>query len=59
LKVFTKNKGIYGLSISGIMEIIKNNKLLWWLLLLFFAIIGGIFWAVAEPIIQNLSGTNN
>lgn len=46
---------IYGLSISGISEIIKNNKLLAFLV----AVLGYLIGSALEPVVQKLFGTGN
>lgn len=53
LKVGSKKKNIYGLTIPGIIEIAKNNCILiaCWSILIY------ILGAASEPIIQNLFGT--
>ena len=53
LKVCVTAKHIYGLSIPGIIEIIKSNWLLILIWTLFFYILG----AATEPLIQKLFGT--
>ncbi|MFT4061883.1 MAG: hypothetical protein QM642_05940, partial [Edaphocola sp.] len=55
LKVASKPKHIYGLSIPGIIEIVKNN----WLLIAIWTILFYILGAATEPIIQRLFGTSN
>ncbi|WP_291117874.1 hypothetical protein [Empedobacter sp. UBA7248] len=55
LKVNTTAKQIYGLSISGIIEIVKNN----WILILIWTIVVYIFGAASEPLVQNFFGTSN
>lgn len=55
LKVNSSSKEIYGLSISGLYEITKNN----WILFIVWSIIIFIIGAAFEPIIQKLFGTSN
>ncbi|MEI6949621.1 hypothetical protein V9K67_20710 [Paraflavisolibacter sp. H34] len=55
LKVNVKKKHIYGFTIPGIFEIVKNN----WILLLIWSLIVYILGAASEPIIQKLFGTSN
>lgn len=54
LKVHASPKKIYGLTIPGIIEIVKNN----WLLILIWTIGFYILGAATEPIIQNWFGTS-
>jgi len=51
LKVRSTLKDIYGLSLPGIFEIIKNS----WFLLLLMSIAGYIIGAASEPVIQRFS----
>ena len=53
LKVSSKTKHIYGLTITGIIEIVKNN----WVLFAIWTILIYILGAATEPIIQRLFGT--
>ncbi len=53
LIVSVKTKHIYGLTISGIIEIVKNN----WILIAIWTIIFYILGAATEPLIQKLFGT--
>jgi hypothetical protein len=53
LKVCAKKKHIYGLTILGLIEIVKNN----WLLILIWTLIFYILGAATEPIIQRIFGT--
>lgn len=53
LKICAKKKHIYGLTIPGIIEIVKNN----WLLIILWSILFWIIGAATEPIIQRLFGT--
>ncbi len=53
LKVCAKKKDIYGLTIPGLIEIVKNN----WLLILIWTVIFYILGSVTEPIIQRIFGT--
>uniref|UniRef100_A0A832DK24 Uncharacterized protein n=1 Tax=Ignavibacterium album TaxID=591197 RepID=A0A832DK24_9BACT len=53
LKVCAKKKHIYGLTIPGLIEIVKNN----WLLILIWTLIFYILGAATEPIIQHIFGT--
>lgn len=53
LKVCAKKKHIYGLTIPGLIEIVKNN----WLLILIWTLIFYILGAATEPIIQRIFGT--
>lgn len=55
LKVEANKKQIYGLSISGIIEIVKNN----WILIAIWTILIYILGAASEPLIQNFFGTSN
>lgn len=55
LKVASKTKQIYGLTIPGIIEIIKNN----WILITIWTLIFFILGAASEPIIQQIFGTAN
>lgn len=55
LKVCVKKKHIYGLTIPGVIEIVKNNWILVVIWTLFFYIVG----TATEPIIQRLFGTGN
>jgi hypothetical protein len=54
LKVSAKKKHIYGLTIPGIIEIVKNN----WILIVIWTIIFYILGAATEPVIQRLFGTS-
>ncbi|MCJ7449784.1 MAG: hypothetical protein MUO72_19075 [Bacteroidales bacterium] len=54
LKIFTTIKDIYGLSIPGIIEIVRNS----WLLLLIWSIFIFTIGVTLEPIIQRFFGTN-
>jgi len=54
LKVTSKKKHIYGLTISGIVEIIKSN----WILIALWTLLFYVLGAATEPIIQRLFGTN-
>lgn len=54
LKVVSKTKHIYGLTIPGIIEIVKNN----WILILIWTILFYILGAATEPVIQRLFGTD-
>jgi hypothetical protein len=53
LKVNAKTKHIYGLTIPGIIEIVKNN----WILIAIWTILFYILGAATEPAIQRLFGT--
>jgi hypothetical protein len=53
LKVCAKKKHIYGLTIHGLIEIVKNNLLL----ILMWSLLIYILGAATEPIIQRLFGT--
>jgi hypothetical protein len=53
LKVCSKKKHIYGLTIPGLIEIVKNN----WLLAILWTLIIFILGTAAEPIIQQIFGT--
>ena len=53
LKVSAKKKHIYGLTIPGIIEIVKNN----WILIAIWTLIFYVLGAATEPIIQRLFGT--
>lgn len=55
LKVCARKKDIYGLTVLGIIEIIKNN----WLLVILWSIIFWILGAATEPFIQRIFGTGN
>ena len=55
LKVSASKKHIYGLTIPGIIEIIKNN----WVLIAIWTILFYILGAATEPIIQKLFGTDH
>ncbi|MFU1859328.1 hypothetical protein ACK8HY_20170 [Sphingobacterium sp. NGMCC 1.201703] len=55
LKVEANTKQIYGLSVSGIIEIVKNN----WILISTWTILIYILGAASEPLIQNFFGTSN
>lgn len=55
LKVSASKKHIYGLTIPGIIEIIKNN----WVLIAIWTILFYILGAGTEPIIQRLFGTDH
>lgn len=55
LKVCVKKKHIYGLTIPGVIEIVKNNLVLVVIWTLFFYVVG----TATEPIIQRLFGTGN
>lgn len=54
LKVVSKTKHIYGLTIPGIIEIVKNN----WILILIWTILFYILGAATEPVIQRFFGTD-
>lgn len=53
LKVSAEMKDIYGLTIPGIIEIVKNNRIL----IALWTILFYIFGAATEPVIQRLFGT--
>jgi len=53
LKVSAEMKHIYGLTIPGIIEIVKNNRIL----IALWTILFYIFGAATEPVIQRLFGT--
>jgi hypothetical protein len=53
LIVSAKKKHIYGYTIPGIIEIVKNN----WILILIWTIFLFVLGAASEPIIQRLFGT--
>ncbi len=53
LKVCARKKHIYGLTIPGLIEIVKNN----WLLILIWTLIFYILGTATEPIIQRIFGT--
>ena len=53
IKINTSKKDIYGLSIPGIIEIVRNS----WMLILIWTIIIFIIGAAFEPIIQRIFGT--
>jgi len=53
LKVNTNPKQIYGLTVPGIIEIVKNN----WILMAIWTLLFYILGAVSEPVIQRLFGT--
>jgi hypothetical protein len=53
IKINVSKKQIYGLSILGIIEIVRNS----WILLLLWAVIIFIIGAAFEPIIQRFFGT--
>jgi len=55
LKVCVKKKHIYGLTVPGVIEIVKNNWVLVVIWTLFFYVVG----TATEPIIQRLFGTGN
>jgi hypothetical protein len=55
LKVNASAIKIYGLTPTGIFEIVRNN----WVLFLIWSIIVGILGAVLEPVFQSLFGTSN
>jgi hypothetical protein len=55
LIVVSKRKDIYGYTIPGIIEIVKNN----WILLGIWTILIYILGAVSEPIFQRLFGTSS
>ncbi|MBT1706417.1 hypothetical protein [Chryseosolibacter indicus] len=55
LKVNVKKKDIYGLTLPGIVEIVKNN----WMLVALWTLIVYILGAATEPLIQKLFGTAN
>ncbi len=55
LIVVAKYKDIYGYTISGIIEIVKNN----WILLGIWTILIYVLGAASEPIFQRLFGTAN
>lgn len=55
LKTLMKAHQIYGLSISGIIEIVKNNRFLFGLWSVIMAVLG----MALEPIVQNIFGTGN
>lgn len=52
IKVFTSRKDIYGLSISGIVEIVRNS----WVLLLLWTLTIFIIGSAFEPFIQRVFG---
>lgn len=54
LKVTSKKKHIYGLTIPGIIEIVKNN----WILIIIWTLLFYVLGAASEPIIQNFFGTS-
>jgi hypothetical protein len=54
LKVKSRIREIYGLSIPGIIEIARNS---WWILLI-VSILSFIIGAALEPVIQNVFGTS-
>lgn len=54
LIINVKIKHIYGLTIPGIIEIVKNN----WILIIFWTLLFYVFGAASEPIIQRFFGTN-
>ncbi len=53
LRIATGSKEIYGLTVSGLIEIVKNN----WILILLWTLIFYILGAATEPVIQRLFGT--
>lgn len=55
LKVEASTKQIYGLSVSGIIEIVKNN----WILIAIWTLVFYILGAASEPLVQNFFGTSN
>lgn len=55
LKVNASPIKIYGLTPTGIFEIVRNN----WILFLIWSLLIGIIGAAFEPIIQYFSGTSN
>ena len=55
LKVNVKNKYIYGLTIPGIIEIVKNN----WILIAIWSLAFSILGAAMEPLIQKFFGTSH
>ncbi len=55
LKTNATKKHIYGFTIPGIMEIVKNN----WILIALWTILFYVIGAATEPIIQRLFGTGN
>jgi hypothetical protein len=55
LKVSAKKKHIYGLTIPGIIEIVKNN----WILIAIWTLLFYILGAATEPVIQRLFGTDH
>ena len=54
LKVSVKKRHIYGLSIPGIIEIVKNN----WILIAIWTFLFYVLGAATEPVIQRLFGTS-
>ena len=55
LKVSIEKKHIYGLTIPGLTEIVKNN----WILIAIWTLLFYIIGTATEPIIQQLFGTNH
>lgn len=55
LKVNAKTKQIYGLTIPGIIEVVKSN----WVLIFIWTLIVYVIGVVSEPLIQNFFGTLN
>jgi len=55
LKVSVKKKQIYGLSILGLIEIVKSN----WVLIVFWTLLFYVLGAATEPIIQRFFGTDH
>lgn len=53
LKVDAKIKQIYGLTVPGVIEIVKNN----WVLILLWTLLFYILGTATEPVIQRLFGT--
>lgn len=54
LKVNVNMRQIYGLSLPGIFEIVRNN----WVLILIYSVIIYILGAASEPIVQRFFGTS-
>ncbi len=54
LKVLAKPAKVYGYTIPGIIEIIKNN----WLLIMLWTIMTYLIGAASEPLVQKFFGTN-
>ena len=53
LKVNVNKKKIYGLTIPGIVEIVKSN----WILIIIWTVLFYIVGAATEPVIQRIFGT--